>query len=92
LIADSSKKDFEDDRASQREKRSDIPLSTPSSCAEDLGFYLEPAVMARNGERIALKNFEPREKTSAICRIQGADDMSGSRSTHRASCIPSHLN
>ncbi|RYH12658.1 MAG: helix-turn-helix domain-containing protein [Alphaproteobacteria bacterium] len=44
---------------SQLEKRSDIQLSTLSRYVESLGFHLELAVVARNGERIALKNFKP---------------------------------
>jgi transcriptional regulator with XRE-family HTH domain len=50
---------------SQMEKRSDMQLSTLSRYVESLGFHLELAVVARNGERIALKNFKPWQEIAA---------------------------
>ncbi len=50
---------------SQMEKRSDLQLSTLSRYVESLGFHLELAVVARDGERIALKNFKPWQEIAA---------------------------
>ena len=50
---------------SQMEKRRDMQLSTLSRYVESLGFHLELAVVARNGERIALKNFKPWQEIEA---------------------------
>jgi DNA-binding Xre family transcriptional regulator len=44
---------------SQMEKRQDIQLSTLSRYVQSLGFQLELSVVAKSGERVALKKFKP---------------------------------
>lgn len=64
---------------SQLEKRLDIQLSTLSRYVEGLGFHLELTVVARSGERIALKNFKPWENIQSPIakRKSGAKPVRG---------------
>jgi hypothetical protein len=48
---------------SQLEKRRDLQLSTLSRYVESMGFRLEIAVVAPNGERVPLKNFRPWDES-----------------------------